>query len=202
MALGALQLCFATLGAELFLARTAFVVSLVGCVLFLGGRHALRILSLPLFMLLFMVPLPAIVYNQITFPLQIRASKVAETTLTALGVPVLREGNILELPSQRLSVVEACSGLGTQNSQYFLWQVFPYFFERKYMVRPVPIAIIANAGRVTFTGILSEIRPDLAQGFFHSASGWVIFMVALIMLVAFHGVVNRIYKLKTGLHAE
>jgi exosortase len=199
MAWAAVQLLFATLGAELFLARTAFVFSVIGCVLFLGGMRAIQILALPLFMLFFMVPLPAIIYNQITFPLQLLASQVAERVLSLLGIVVLREGNILELPSQRLSVVEACSGIRSLLSLSFLSLVYAYFFDSKVWMRPVlllstiPIAIIANAGRVTFTGVLSEIRPDLAQGFFHSASGWVIFMVALLMLVLFHGVVNRIY---------
>jgi exosortase len=199
MAWAAVQLLFATLGAELFLARTAFVFSVIGCVLFLGGMRAIRILALPLFMLFFMVPLPAIIYNQITFPLQLLASQVAERVLSLLGIVVLREGNILELPSQRLSVVEACSGIRSLLSLSFLSLVYAYFFDSKVWMRPVlllstiPIAIIANAGRVTFTGVLSEIRPDLAQGFFHSASGWVIFMVALLMLVLFHGIVNRIY---------
>ena len=199
MAWAGVQLLLATLGAELFLARTAFVFSVIGCVLFLGGTRAIRILALPLFMLFFMVPLPAIIYSQITFPLQLLASQVAERVLSMLGIVVLREGNILELPSQRLSVVEACSGIRSLLSLSFLSLVYAYFFDSKVWMRPVllfstiPIAIIANAGRVTFTGVLSEIRPDLAQGFFHSASGWVIFMVALLMLVLFHGIVNRIY---------
>jgi exosortase len=146
-----------------------------------------------------MVPLPAIIYNQITFPLQILASRVAEAALSLIGIPVLREGNILELASQRLSVVEACSGIRSLLSLSFLSLVYAYFFDNKVWMRPlllistIPIAIAANAGRVTFTGILSEIDPELAQGFMHSASGWVIFMVALIMLVAVHGIVNRIY---------
>ena len=199
MAFAAIQLFFATLGAELFLARTAFVLSVIGCVLFLGGMRAIRILALPLFLLFFMVPLPAIIYNQITFPLQLLASRVAETTLSLMGIPVLREGNILELASQRLSVVEACSGIRSLLSLSFLSLVYAYFFDRKVWMRPlllistIPIAIVANAGRVTFTGVVSEINPELAQGFMHSASGWVIFMVALVMLVAFHGLVNRIH---------
>ena len=50
----------------------------------------------------------------------------------------------------------------------------------------VPIAIVANGSRVTLTGVLTQINPDLAEGFFHSASGWVIFMVAMAIMVAFH----------------
>jgi exosortase len=200
VAYGALQLAVATLGAELFLARTAFVISLIGVVLTLGGWRLLRLLAFPLFLLFFMVPIPAILYNQVTFPLQLLASQVADTTLSLLGIPVLREGNILELASQRLNVVEACSGIRSLLSLSFLSLVYAYFFDKKVWMRAVllvatvPIAIVANSARVTLTGLVSEYDPELAQGIFHYASGWVIFMVALVILVAFHQVVNFIYR--------
>lgn len=101
--LGMAQALAGTLGAELFISRTAIIVSIIGCVMYLGGFPALRILGFPLFLLCFMVPIPVIIYNQITFPLQLLASNVAEVALKALGYPVLRDGNILELPSQKLS---------------------------------------------------------------------------------------------------
>lgn len=199
VAYAALQLLMATLGAELFLARTAFVLSVAGVVLFLGGARRLRLLGFPLFLLCFMVPIPAILFNQITFPLQLFASRVAEAALDLLGVPVLREGNILELPSQRLSVVEACSGIRSLLSLSFLSLVYGWFFETKVGMRwvlfaaTVPIAIAANAGRVTLTGLLGEYRPELAEGFFHGAQGWVIFLAALAILVAFHRAANMVF---------
>jgi exosortase len=197
---GALQMIAATLGVELFLARTAFLVSLVGAVVTLGGMAFLKQLAFPLFLLIFMVPIPAIIYNQITFPLQLFASQVAEVVLGLIGIPVLREGNVLELPSQRLSVVEACSGIRSLLSLTFLSLVYGYFFESRTLIRcllfaaTIPIAILANAGRVTITGILSEYRPELAQGFFHSAEGWVIFMIALAMLVMTHGLIRGLFR--------
>jgi exosortase len=200
MVFAALQLYIATLGAELFLARTAFVFSLVGIVLYLGGMHNLKVLSFPLFLLLFMIPIPAIIYNQITFPLQLFASAVAETVLSAMGIPVLREGNILELANQKLSVVEACSGIRSLLSLGFLSLVYAYFFDNKVWMRAVlliatvPIAIIANASRVTLTGILTEYKPEYAEGFFHSAQGWLIFMVALVILVAVHKSIHFVHK--------
>ena len=196
-----LQLCAATLGAELFLARTAIVLSVIGMTLFLGGTRCVRILAFPLFLLFFMVPIPSIIYNQITFPLQLLASRAAEWALMMIGIPVLREGNILELAGQKLSVVEACSGIRSLLSLSFLSLVYGYFFEKSRATRmalflaTVPIAMIANAARVTLTGILSEINPALAHGFLHSASGWVIFMVALLILVAFHQILIRMRSL-------
>jgi len=200
VAYGAFQLLVATLGAELFLARTAFLISLAGVILTLAGTRIFLKLAFPLFLLCFMVPIPAIVYNQITFPMQLFASQVADWALSSLGIPVLREGNILELATQRLNVVEACSGIRSLLSLSFLSLVYAWFFDKKVWMRAVllvatlPIAIIANASRVTLTGLASEYDPELARGVFHYASGWVIFMVALVILVAFHQFVNWIWR--------
>jgi exosortase len=197
VAAAALQLWVATLGAELFLQRTAIVFSIIGAIWFLGGTARLRAMAFPIFLLFFMIPIPAIIYNQITLPLQYRASEMAEWSLNAIGIPVLREGNILELPTEKLSVVEACSGIRSLLTLSFLSLVYGYFFEKRAGLRvalflaTVPIAILANSIRVTLTGVLSQYRPELAHGFFHSAEGWVIFMVALGMLAAFHLAARR-----------
>ncbi|HYP09428.1 MAG TPA: exosortase/archaeosortase family protein [Bryobacteraceae bacterium] len=197
----ALQLYIGTLGAELFLARTAFVEGVIGVVLCLGGTYALRVMAFPLVVLCFMVPIPAVIYNQITFPLQLFASNVAATVLEFIGIPVLRDGNVLELPSQKLNVVEACSGIRSLLSLTFLSLVYGYFFDKKGWMRAalfaatVPIAILANAARVTLTGVMSEYNPEWAHGTAHTAQGWVIFMIALFMMVVTHTVINRIYRM-------
>ena len=192
------MLMLGTLGAEVFTTRVAFVISLIGVVWLLGGNVILRKVSFALFLLFFMVPIPAIIYNSITFPLQILASQLAAEALSLMGIPVLRDGNILELPSQPLSVVEACSGIRSLLSLTFLSLVFGYFFEKRIWLRVVlfvatiPIAILANGSRVTITGILSEVKPELAEGFFHESTGWVIFMIALGFLLFFHQMVLRV----------
>lgn len=198
--LGAVQMMLGTLGAQIFIARTAFLVSLVGAILFLGGTKALKILAFPLFLMAFMFPIPAIIYARITLPLQLFASSVAETVLNFLGIPVLRDGNILELPSQRLSVVEACSGIRSLLSLSFLSLVYACFFDRKVWMRwvlllgTIPIAIVANAARVTATGLISEYRAELARGIFHTMEGWVTFVVDLVLLVLLHQFVTRAYN--------
>ena len=136
----AIQMYIGTLGAELFLARTAFVEAVVGMVLVMGGTQALKVLAFPLFLLCFMVPLPAVIYNQITFPLQIFASQVAAFVLELVGIPVLRDGNVLELPSQKLNVVEACSGIRSLLSLTFLSLVYGYFFENKIVDAGYPVS--------------------------------------------------------------
>ncbi len=206
LAWGAVQMMLGTLGAELFLARTSFLISLVGAILFLGGTKILKELAFPLFLLCFMIAIPAIIYSRLTLPLQLFASRVAEFVLGLLGIPVLRDGNVLELASQKLSVVEACSGIRSLLSLSFLSLVFGYFFDSKVWMRwvlllgTIPIAIAANAIRVTMTGILSEIRPDLARGFMHTLEGWVLFLFALFLLMLFHQAVNRLYGLFHGNH--
>ncbi len=192
------QLFIATLGAELFLSRTAFVISVIGAVLFIGGSKLTKALAFPLFLLFFMVPIPAVIYTQITFRLQLLASRVAEATIDILGVPVIRTGNVLELASQKLNVVEACSGIRSLLTLTFLSLVYGYFAEKRTWVRvalffsTIPIAIAANAGRVTMTGLVSEINPELAEGVFHEAQGGVIFMVGFALLAVVHQILIRI----------
>jgi len=201
---GAIQLMVATLGAELFLARTAFWISLVGSILLLFGSRMLRALVFPLLLLAFMIPIPAIIFNQITLPLQFLASGIAELALGLLGVPVFREGNILELPSQRLSVVEACSGIRSLLSLSFLALVYGYFFDPKAWMRwillavSVPIAILVNAMRVTLTGVIGEYSRKLADGVFHAIEGWVMFILALTILIIVHRFVARAWAVAHG----
>jgi exosortase len=195
-----LFLIIATLGAELFTARLSFIFTVIGVVWAVGGNILVRKLAFPLFLLFFMVPIPAVIYNKITFPLQIIASQLADGALNVLSVPVIREGNVLELANQKLNVVEACSGIRSLLSLTFLALVYGYFFEKKTWVRTVlffstiPIAIIANGSRVTITALVTQIRADLAEGFFHEAQGWVIFMVALVILILWHQILNRSIK--------
>jgi exosortase len=194
---GALQLYIATIGAELFLARTALVITIIGSVWLLAGTRNLRVFGFPLFLLFFMVPIPAVVYTSITFPLQIFASKIAEFSLDLLGVPVMRQGNVLELSTMKLNVVDACSGIRSLLSLTFLSLVYGYFFETNLWIRvilffsTIPVAIAANAGRVTITGLLAQVNPDLAEGVVHEAEGWVIFMIAILIMVGIHQILTR-----------
>ncbi len=199
LAWGSCQVVLGTLGADFFVARTAFIVGIVGLIWLFGGWPLVKQLRFPLVLLLFMIRIPIFIYSQITLPLQLLASQVATLSLTLLGIPVFREGNVLELASQKLSVVEACSGIRSLLSLGFLALVYAYFFDKRPWMRPallvaaVPIAIIANSGRITLTGVLSEIDPKLAEGFYHSLEGFVIFIVALAALIATHQIVSRVY---------
>lgn len=193
--LGASLLCFVAgqFGSELFLTRISLVGVLAGLVLFVLGREHLRILAFPLGFLVLMVPLPEIIFNRIAFPLQMVASRIGEGVIAASGVPVLREGNVLMLPGRTLEVAEACSGIRSLITLVMLAIVLGYFTERRIGMRilialaAVPIAVIANATRVAGTGLASYwISPAAAEGFFHTFSGWIMFVIAFAGLLAFH----------------
>ena len=177
------------LGAELFLTRASMLIVLAGAILFVLGPSTLRVLAFPLAFLLLMIPIPAIVFNQIAFPLQLLASQAGAAALGALSIPVLREGNVIVLAHTSLEVAEACSGIRSLISLLTLGIVYGYFTDPRGGVRTaialatVPIAIIANAGRVAGTGIAAHYYgAEAAQGFFHTFSGWIVFMVALALL--------------------
>lgn len=194
-----LVLAAGTLGAELFLTRVAMVGVLVGVVLFAYGWVHLRLLAFPLAFLLLMVPLPAIVFNQVALPLQLLASQVGEAGLRAFDVPVLREGNVMLLANTTLEVAEACSGIRSLVSLLTLAIVYGYFMDSRMWVRwvlalaTVPIAVLTNGVRVAGTGLAAHrYGPEAAEGFLHTFSGWLVFVSALALLFGLRELVNRV----------
>jgi len=191
--LGLMMLVLGDLGAELFISRTSLLILIAGLVTFLLGWNFLRAVLFPLAFLILMIPIPAIVFNQITFPLQLLASKIASSILPAFGVPVLREGNIIGLPLMQLEVAEACSGIRSLMSLTTLAIIYGYLMEKNVWIRvllaiaSLPIAVATNSLRIVGTGLLVQYwDPDKAEGFFHAFSGWLIFVMSLIMLFLFH----------------
>lgn len=181
------------LGAELFLSRSSFLIAIAGLVVLMYGWNHLRAAIFPWLFLLFMIPIPTIVFNQITFPLQLLASKVAAVILPVFGVPVLREGNVIQLPAMALEVAEACSGIRSLMSLATLAVIYGYLLEPRKIVRVVlalasiPIAVAANSARIVGTGLLVQYwDPEKAEGFFHAFSGWLIFVVSLVLLFLVH----------------
>jgi len=135
LALALAVLVIGQTGAELFLARLSLLLLLSSLiVLFLGWNH-LRALLFPLAFLVLMIPIPTIVFNQITFPLQLLASWLSAGVLQWLGVPVLREGNVIVLPAMALEVAEACSGVRSLMSLATLAVIYGYLMDRNIAVR-------------------------------------------------------------------
>lgn len=187
-----------SLGAELFLTRISLLGVIVGLILCFAGASVLRLIAFPIAFLVLMVPLPAIIYNQIVFPLQLIASQISTTCLQRSAiVPVLREGNVLILPDSSLEVVEACSGIRSLMTLVTLGLAYAYVLERRLIWRSVlviamvPIAVLANAARVMMTALLVvEWGPTAAEGFWHSVSGLVIFFLATLALLGLHALIK------------
>jgi exosortase len=188
-----------TLGAELFVSRVSIVFLIAGTVLFAAGFDALRVLAFPTAFLFLMVPPPAIIFNQIAFPLQLLASRFGEATLQALSIPVLREGNLITLANTTLEVAEACSGIRSLISLLTLGIVYGYFVDPRISIRTiialsaVPIAIVANGLRVAGTGVAAHYYGvEAAEGFFHTFSGWIVFIVAFALMYLFATMIIKI----------
>jgi exosortase len=222
----ALMLWAGTVGAELFVQRTSLVLMLAGVVVYFWGFRLLRYAAVPLLLLALAIPIPAIIFNKVAFPLQLFASSCAVWAMRLFDIPVLRDGNIIELmplgstTTKKLEVVEACSGIRSLMTLVTLAVVYAYFttpkksgggggrkggwrgfFARHYpalravllVLGAVPIAIIANALRVSGTGVLARYYgTEIADGFFHSFSGWVVYVIAFLMLFGFGWVLDRL----------
>jgi exosortase D (VPLPA-CTERM-specific) len=186
-------------GAENFTARVSLPVLLAGLVILFGGWRLFRATLFPWASLFLMIPIPALIFQQITFPLQMLASKVASWLLPLLAVPVFREGNIIYLPKMPLEVAEACSGIRSLLSLVTLAIIYGYLMDSRKWVRillalsAVPIAVAVNSLRIVGTGLLVEYwDPDKAMGFFHRFEGLLLFMVSLIMMFGLHQVIIRV----------
>jgi exosortase len=191
--LGLVALVFGVYGVDLFTTRISFVILVAGLVWTFLGAPMLRQLRFPIATLLLAIPFPAIIFNQITFPLQLMASRLAAMTLPLLGVPVLQDGNVIQLPVMKLEVAEACSGIRSLMSLFTLAIFYGYFLEKTTLRRvilalaSIPIAVAANVVRIVGTGLCVQYwDPAKALGFFHEFSGWVMFVISLICLYLIH----------------
>jgi len=201
LALGLIMLVLGVLGAELFFSRASLLVMLAGLIILFEGWTFFRGVLFPWAVLILMIPIPNLILQQITFPLQLLASKLATGLLEVVGVPVLRQGNVIVLASMPLDVAEACSGIRSLLTLVTLAIIYGYLMETRIWVRilltfsAIPIAVAANSFRIFGTGLLVQYwDPDKAEGFFHTFSGWLIFVVALLLLFAVHRLVAFIWK--------
>lgn len=184
-----LQLIVAKIGMEYFLQRTSIIILFFGISLFLYGKDITRKISIPIIYLIFMIPIPVIIWNKIAFPLQLFASYLTEYVIKLAGMPILREGNVLTLSTITLEVVDACSGIRSLTTMMALSVPFSFFLPPGKLKKiilflsSIPIAIFANIVRLTVTAYLSSLYGEkFAQGFLHEFSGMVTFVLGLIML--------------------
>jgi exosortase len=200
MIIGMLFLCVGppSLPTFVFVTRLGFLFSSVGLLLYLRGIETIIALAYPLILTLMMIPIPSFLYEHVTIPLQFVASVLSERLLEIMGYSVLREGNILHLPLQTLAVAEACSGLRSLLSLSFLAQAYIYLFDTRIWMRwaiaiaIVPIAIVANSGRIIFTAVMSQHSADWLHGRLHDSTGWVVFVVAFACLLLVHKSTSKV----------
>lgn len=200
LAISTLTLAIGRFGVELMNMRASFVFALMGIVLLVLGRRVFQILAFPLFFLFLMVPLPQTLVNVIAFPLQLIAADAATEFMHWLGIPALREGNILHLAHTQLFVEEACSGLRSLMALITLGVVFAYFFRKSWAERAIivasaiPIAIAVNAFRVALTGVLTHyIGQEAAGGWIHQTEGFFTFGIAFLLLLAESALLQRFW---------
>jgi exosortase len=189
----------ATAAVEFFLMRTSAVGVIAGSVVFVAGWRWLRMLLFPLSLFGLMIPIPPVLFYQATFPLQLLATKFGVLSLQMLEIPVLREGNVITLPHTTLEVTEACSGIRSLVSLFSLAVLYGYFTDGRpgrttvISLLSIPIALVSNGVRVAGTGIAAHfVGPSAATGFFHSFSGWLMFMTSFGLLLLVAGALKRV----------
>ena len=199
--LSMIVLVLGVLGADIFLPRISLLILLAGLIILFQGWTFFRAVFFPWSILILMIPIPALLINRVTFPLQLLAAKVATALLELVNVPVHREGNMITLAAKQLDVAEACSGIRSLLTLVSLAIIYGYLMESRKWVRVVlvcaaiPIAVAANSFRVFGTGFLVQHgHPDASEGFYHEFSGLLIFAVALLMLFAVHRLICLIWK--------
>ena len=191
------------IGAEFFTMRFSMIPVILGIVYYLCGREMVKNVLLPVGFLVCMIPIPAIVFNLVAFPLKLFAANIATFVIQFINIPVIRDGNIIHLTDLSLEVADACSGIRSLMSMIALGVAYAYIFQKSMLKRTilvlciVPITIITNVARVTGTGILAHyVGPAAAQGFFHEFAGIVVFLVAFAMFISV-ATILRIWKIES-----
>jgi exosortase len=188
-------------GGEYFAVRSSLVVVTGGLFWIVFGGEGFRLCLFPLAFLFFMVPIPYILYDAIAFPLKMVASWFGEHTLTLVGVPVFREGNIIVLPNIQLEVADACSGIRSLISLMALATATAYFMTLGVarggvlFLSAIPVSIVTNSLRIFVTGVLSyKFGQKAAEGFFHEFSGWAVFLLGAALIILIGSLINSLRK--------
>jgi len=187
------------LGGEFFTLYLSLWLVLVGLVWMHLGLVKIREIAFPLIVLLAAFPFPNFISVRISLVLQIISTRLGVWMLHVAGMSAYREGNVIDLGFTQLQVVEACSGLRYVIPLMILSLILAYMFRAALWKKAVlflsaiPLAIFMNSFRIAATGILhSRFGPEVAEGFFHGFSGWLLFVVATALLILEMGILGKL----------
>jgi exosortase D (VPLPA-CTERM-specific) len=169
----------------------SFVIVLNGLALAVLGWRAYKIIMAPMCMLLFMVPLPTFILNNLSAELQLISSAIGVWVIKLFDISVALEGNVIDLGSMKLQVVEACNGLRYLFPLMVFGFITAYFFKAPLWKRvtvfasTIPLTIIMNSLRIGVIGVTVEYwGASMAEGFLHDFEGWFVFMICAFLLGA------------------
>lgn len=168
----------------------SFLIALYGVVLALLGWRAFKIIFVPLLILLFMIPLPNFIFNNLSSQLQLISSEIGVAFIRMFDISVYLEGNVIDLGIMKLQVVEACSGLNYLFPLMTLGFIAGYFFTGELwkkaiiFLSTIPLTVVMNSLRIGAIGVTVEYwGPEMAEGVLHDFEGWVVFMGCIGILI-------------------
>lgn len=199
VALGLLISVVGEISALYILIHFAIVLIILAMAWSLMGWNAFKHVLFPLGLLIFAVPLPYFLEATLTADLQLISSKLGVAFIRLFGIPVLAEGNVIDLGIYKLQVVEACSGLRYMYPLMGVGFIIAYMYQVEMWKRilvflsTIPITILMNSLRIGIIGILVENwGTEMAEGFLHYFEGWIIFIACLAILLLEMWILNHI----------
>jgi exosortase len=199
LALG--MLVIGSLGGESFVARLSLPVALLGAVLFLLGTRVARQAWVAIAYLMFMIPLPYLTLKVLTYQSRLFDAGLTANALDWLGVPVLRDGVMLQLPNMTLEVADECSSvpaiaaLLALGAAYAQLQARPTWMRAVLTLAAAPLGLLSNIIRLILTSLGAYyLGPIVLNNLIHKFNGTTVFLATVVLLVVLDALLTRIWR--------